>query len=126
MAWRHDGAGDHRGGDGAARLYPSGGAVAEPAAVREAVGRGETGGARGQHVFEEDGFRIRTEHFEGFQKWAGVDRVVVRDGMVLIVLGPNANFLPSRLFASNEARREFTAWLLQKLTPEARARSQID
>ncbi|RYG38106.1 MAG: YcxB family protein [Burkholderiales bacterium] len=76
-----------------------------------------------RYVFEEEGFRILTEHFEGFQKWAGVDRIIVRNGMVMIVLGPNANFLPARLFPSNEARREFCTWLLQKLTPEARARS---
>lgn len=77
------------------------------------------------YAFEDDGFRISTEHFEAFQKWPGVDRIIVQDGMVMIVLGPNANFLPARLFPSNEARREFVAWMLQKLTPEARARSVI-
>ncbi len=77
------------------------------------------------YAFEEEGFRISTEHFEAFQKWPGVDRIIVRDGMVMIVLGPNVNFLPARLFPSNEARREFVAWILQKLTPEARARSVI-
>jgi len=82
-------------------------------------------GRRVSYQFEEEGFRISTEYFEAFQKWPGVDRIIVRDGMVMIVLGPNANFLPARLFASNEARQVFTAWLLQKLTPEARARSMI-
>lgn len=82
-------------------------------------------GRQVRYEFEEEGFRIRTEHFEAFQKWPGVDRILVRDGMVMIVLGPNANFLPARLFPSKEARNEFTAWLLQKLTPEARARSVI-
>lgn len=82
-------------------------------------------GRQVSYTFEEEGFRIQTEHFEAFQKWAGVDRIIVRDGMVMIVLGPNANFLPARLFPSKDARREFTAWLLQKLTPEARARSLI-
>ncbi|RYZ14344.1 MAG: YcxB family protein [Alphaproteobacteria bacterium] len=78
-----------------------------------------------RYVFEDEGFRIFTEHFEAFQRWAGVDRVIARDGMIMIVLGPNANFLPARLFPSNEARRAFIAWLLQKLSPEARARSVI-
>lgn len=83
-------------------------------------------GRQVRYEFEEEGFRISTEHFEAFQKWPGVDRIIMRDGMVMIVLGPNANFLPARLFASKEARNEFAAWLLLKLTPEARARSQID
>ena len=77
------------------------------------------------YAFEEDGFRIHTEHFHAFQKWAGVDRIIAQDGMVMIVLGPNANFLPARMFPSNDAQREFVAWTLQKLTPEARARSVI-
>jgi hypothetical protein len=34
--------------------------------------------------------------------------------------------LRAKLPASDEARRAFIAWLLQKLTPEARARSLID
>jgi hypothetical protein len=77
------------------------------------------------YEFEDEGFRIRTEHFEAFQKWAGVDRIIGRGGMVLIMLGPNAHFLPRRLFESEEEQREFLAWALQKLTPEAQARSKI-
>jgi hypothetical protein len=77
------------------------------------------------YEFTDLGFHIRTEHFEGFQKWAGVDRVIDDGRMILIVLGPNANFLPARLFASKEQRKEFLAWLLARLTPEARARSHV-
>jgi hypothetical protein len=77
------------------------------------------------YAFEEHGFRIYAEHFDAFQKWAGVDRIIALDGMVMIVLGPNANFLPARMFQSSDAQREFVAWALQKLTPEARARSVI-
>jgi YcxB-like protein len=77
------------------------------------------------YEFGEDGYHIHTQHFDGFQRWAGVDRIVETKGMVLIVLGPNAHFLPARLFASAGSRREFVAWALQKLGPEARARSRI-
>lgn len=77
------------------------------------------------YTFNEDGFHIHTEHFEGFQKWAGVDRILVDDGAVVFVLGMNANFLPGRVFTSALQQREFVAWALQKLTPEARSRSQI-
>jgi hypothetical protein len=77
------------------------------------------------YEFTEEGFHIRTEFFEGFQRWAGVDRVIDDGKMILIVLGPNANFLPGRLFASRRQRAEFAAWLLERLTPEARARSRV-
>ena len=50
------------------------------------------------YEFTDEGYHIRTEHFEGFQKWAGVDRVIDDGEMILIVLGPNANFLPGRAF----------------------------
>lgn len=78
------------------------------------------------YTFDDDGFRIETEHFDGFQKWAGVDRILVDQGTVLIVLGMNAHFVPGRLFTSAGQRREFVAWALQKLTPEARGRSRIE
>lgn len=77
------------------------------------------------YEFTDEGFHIRTVHFEGFQRWAGVDRVIDDGKMLLIVLGPNANFLPERLFVSKDQRREFSAWLLARLTPEARARSRV-
>ncbi len=77
------------------------------------------------YEFSDEGYHIRTEHFEGFQKWAGVDRIVDDGEMILLVLGPNAHFLPGRLFASPERRREFIAWALGKLAPEARARSRV-
>ena len=77
------------------------------------------------YTFNDEGFHIATEHFEGFQKWAGVDRMLVKQGTVLLVLGMNANFLPGRVFTSSLQQREFIAWALQKLSPEARARSQI-
>ncbi len=82
-------------------------------------------GRRVAYEFDDTGIRIRTEHFEAVQKWAGVDRIIGRGGMVLIMLGPNAHFLPRRLFESEEEQRDFLAWMLQKLTPEARARSKI-
>ena len=77
------------------------------------------------YTFTEEGFHIQTEHFEGLQKWAGVDRILVDQGTVIIVLGMNAHFLPGRVFTSAWQRHEFVAWALQKLTPEARSRSQI-
>jgi len=80
-------------------------------------------GRKIEYQFSDEGYRIRTEHFEGFQKWAGVDRIVERDGMVLIVLGPNANFLPARAFSSDAERGEFITWVLARLTPEAREKS---
>jgi hypothetical protein len=75
------------------------------------------------YEFGEDGYRIATEYFEGFQKWGGVDRIIERPDMVLIVLGANAHFLPGRLFASEADRRAFVDWALMKIHPEARARS---
>jgi hypothetical protein len=80
-------------------------------------------GRKIEYEFGDEGYRIRTEHFEGFQKWAGVDRIVEKDGMVLIVLGPNANFLPARMFSSAAERGEFIAWALARLSPEAREKS---
>jgi hypothetical protein len=77
------------------------------------------------YEFTDEGFHIRTEFFEGFQRWAGVDRVIDDGKMILIVLGPNANFLPARLFASKDQQREFAHWLLERLTPEARAKSRV-
>jgi hypothetical protein len=77
------------------------------------------------YEFGEDGYRIRTETFEGFQRWAGVDRIVDAKGSILFVLGLNAHFLPDRLFASPDARREFLDWALEKISTEARARSGI-
>ena len=76
-----------------------------------------------EYEFGEDGYRIRTETFEGFQKWIGVDRIIDAKGSILFVLGMNAHFLPDRLFASPEARREFLDWALGRISPEARARS---
>jgi hypothetical protein len=78
-----------------------------------------------EYEFGEDGYRIRTRTFEGFQKWAGVDRIIDSKGSILFVLGLNAHFLPDRLFASAEARREFLLWALEKISPEAWARSGI-
>ena len=88
-------------------------------------GGGEIEGRRVDYMFGEDGYRIETETFEGFQKWAGVDRIIDAKGSVMFVLGLNAHFIPDRLFASPEARREFLAWAAGKLMPEARARSRI-
>ena len=82
-------------------------------------------GRKIDYEFTDEGFHIRTVHFEGFQRWAGVDRVIDDGKMILIVLGPNANFLPQRLFVSKQQRKEFAAWLLERLPPEARARSRI-
>jgi YcxB-like protein len=77
------------------------------------------------YEFTDQGFHIRTEFFEGFQKWAGVDRIIDDGRMLLIVLGSNANFLPARLFESKEHRKAFVAWLFERLTPEAQARSSV-
>jgi YcxB-like protein len=77
------------------------------------------------YEFDEEGYRIHTEHFEGFQKWAGVDRIIEEGGMILIVLGPNANFLPKRLFSSAAERRDFVAWAVSHLSPAARRRSIV-
>lgn len=87
---------------------------------------GEIEGRTVEYVFGEDGYRIRTETFEGFQKWAGVDRILDARGSILFVLGLNAHFLPDRLFATPEARHEFLVWALGKIAPEARAKSGID
>jgi hypothetical protein len=70
------------------------------------------------YEFGEDGYRIHTDTFEGFQKWAGVDRIIDAKGAILFVLGMNAHFLPDRLFASAEARREFLDWALGKISSE--------
>lgn len=78
-----------------------------------------------EYEFGEDGYRIQAETFEGFQKWAGVDRIIDAKGAILFVLGLNAHFLPDRLFASDDARREFLGWALGKISPEARAKSRI-
>lgn len=83
----------------------------------------EIEGRRVDYTFGDDGYRISTETFEGFQKWAGVDRIIDGKGSVMFVLGLNAHFLPDRLFETPEARREFLVWAAGKLTPEARARS---
>lgn len=77
------------------------------------------------YEFSDDGYRIRTEHFEGFQKWAGVDRIIDDGRMLLIVLGPNANQLPRRAFSSGEQRRQFIIWMMGRLSPQARARSRL-
>jgi hypothetical protein len=82
-------------------------------------------GRRIDYEFTEDGYHIQTEFFTAFQKWAGVDRVIDDGSMLLIVLGPNAHFLPGRLFASKEARQEFVAWMIQRLPPDAQARSSM-
>jgi hypothetical protein len=91
----------------------------------QASGVSRLQGRKIDYEFTDEGFHIRTEFFEGFQRWAGVDRVIDDGRMILIVLGPNANFLPERLFVSREQRKEFTAWLLQRLTPDAQARSKV-
>jgi membrane protein implicated in regulation of membrane protease activity len=84
---------------------------------------GEIEGRAVEYEFGDDGYRIRTETFEGFQKWAGVDRIIDTSGAILFVLGLNAHFLPDRLFASADARGEFLDWALNRISPEARARS---
>lgn len=98
--------------------------VASRLAKRARSGR-EIEGRTVEYEFGEDGYRIRTQTFEGFQKWAGVDRVIDAKGSILFVLGLNAHFLPDRLFASADARREFLAWTLDRISPEARARSGV-
>lgn len=90
---------------------------------RRASGVAALEGRNIEYEFTDAGYRISTEHFEGFQKWTGVDRIVERDGMVLIVLGPNANFLPARTFSTAAQRSEFIEWALAQLTPEAREKS---
>ncbi len=90
-----------------------------------ASGVAELEGRRVSYEFNEEGYRIRSEHFEGFQKWAGVDRIIDEGGMVLIVLGASANFLPRRLFSSAAQRRDFVTWAISHLTPSARARSSV-
>ncbi|HVY88349.1 MAG TPA: YcxB family protein [Hyphomonadaceae bacterium] len=97
-------------------------------AIRKRLMKPPTGQAalEGREIgydFGDDGYRITTQYFEGFQKWAGVDRIIETPEMVLIVLGANAHFLPGRLFASDKDRRTFVDWALQKIHPEARARS---
>jgi hypothetical protein len=84
---------------------------------------GEIEGRTVEYEFGEDGYRIRTQTFEGFQKWAGVDRIIDAKGSILFVLGLNAHFLPDRLFASVDARREFLAWAQGKISSEAQERS---
>lgn len=93
--------------------------------VAKASGVAALEGRKITYEFNDEGYRIRTEHFEGFQKWTGVDRIIEEGGMVLIVLGPNAHFLPARLFALSGQRREFVAWAAGRLTPAAQARSRI-
>jgi hypothetical protein len=90
-----------------------------------ASGFRELEGRRISYEFNEEGYRISTQHFEGFQKWSGVDRIIEESGMVLIVLGAGANFLPKRMFSSAAQRREFVAWAVSRLSPAARARSKI-
>lgn len=90
-----------------------------------ASGVTELEGRRVSYEFNEEGYRIRSEYFEGFQKWAGVDRIIDEGGMVLIVLGASATFLPRRLFTSAGQRREFVSWAVSRLTPPARKRSSI-
>ncbi len=83
----------------------------------------ELEGRKVSYEFGEEGYRIRADHFEGFQKWSGVDRIVEEGGMVLIVLGASANYLPRRMFPSSAHRREFVAWAVSHLSPEAQERS---
>jgi hypothetical protein len=90
---------------------------------RRASGAAALEGRKVDYEFTEDGYRIRSEHFEGFQKWAGVERIVEGEGMVLFLRGPNANFIPGRAFSSAAERSEFVAWVLARLTPEAREKS---
>jgi len=77
------------------------------------------------YEFSDEGYRIRTQHFEGFQRWAGVDRMIDDGDMLLFVIGPNANHLPRRAFSSRDQRRAFIAWAVGRLTPQARARSRL-
>jgi hypothetical protein len=90
---------------------------------RRASGAAALDGRKVEYEFTDEGYRIRSEHFEGFQKWAGVQRIVEGEGMVLFLRGPNANFVPARAFASDAERSEFVAWVLARLTPEAREKS---
>lgn len=86
--------------------------------IRDLEGRKVT------YEFNDDGYRIATEHFEGFQKWSGVDRVIEDSGMVLFIIGASANFLPKRMFATAAQRREFVGWATSRLPPAAQARSR--
>jgi hypothetical protein len=88
-----------------------------------AAGVSELEGRKVSYEFGDEGYRIRTDHFEGFQKWSGVDRIIEEGGMVLIVLGASANYLPKRMFSSSAQRREFVAWAVSHLPPQARVRS---
>jgi hypothetical protein len=90
---------------------------------RRASGAAALEGRKVEYEFTDEGYRIRSEHFEGFQKWAGVERIVEGDGMVLFLRGPNANFVPARAFSSDAERGEFVQWALGRLTPEAREKS---
>lgn len=90
-----------------------------------ASGLAELEGRKVSYDFGEEGYRIRTDHFEGFQKWSGVDRIIEEGGMVLIVVGASANFLPKRMFSSLAQKREFVAWAVSQLSPAAQARSSL-
>lgn len=90
---------------------------------RRASGAAALESRRVEYEFTDEGYRIRSEHFEGFQKWAGVERIVEGEGMVLFLRGPNANFIPARAFSSDAERGEFVAWVLDRLTSEARQKS---
>lgn len=81
-------------------------------------------GRKVSYAFGDEGYRIVTEYFEGFQKWAGVDRILDDGKRVLIVLGPQAHFLPERAFASDEARQAFVAWAVSQLPADAQLRSR--
>lgn len=92
-------------------------------AYRKISGVASNEGMDVTYAFGDEGYAIRTPHFDGLQRWTGVDRIVAGGGAVMFVVGAHAHTVPARCFATTTERDDFLRWVLEKLTPEARARS---
>jgi len=90
-----------------------------PASVQANEGR------QVKFVFSETGYSMTSEFFDGMQRWPGVHCIIAGEGVTLFVISDMAHILPDRTFATPADRTAFLAWALERLTPEAQARSRV-
>jgi len=76
--------------------------------------------------FSDDGYRITSDYFEGFQRWPGVYCILADETLIVFLISDIGHVLPVRALASADERASFLRWALDRLSPEARARSEVD
>ena len=75
--------------------------------------------------FREDGVHFRTASVTAHSLWSGIDRIIDSHGSIYVVTGVAIQFVPARCFASDEERRAVLAFARERLSEQARQRSNV-